>query len=167
MVISISKFSTVSSFGGDASIPGLTEITTAIDTEGRKNYEELWVKSSGSLAATAGRALYVLVAGDLTVDGALHADGRGGGSTAGGNGGDAKQNGTPGDPGVSPSAIPTPISGLGFVERINAGAGGGGGIHLLYQGTGTNIDASHIQVNGGSAGTFNCRLLVAGLRKAA
>jgi len=107
----------VSSFYGDGGL-GDVVLNSLLETSGDRNYNTLEVQGAGVIAATAGRKLVIRAIGNITVDGAIHADGRGFPGTAGGQGGSGA-----GSPGFVGGASPL----NGSPAMTGGGAGGGGG----------------------------------------
>ena len=86
----------------------------------------------GGGGGAGGGVLDVRVAGDLTIAAGAFI------SAKGGNGGNGAGSGA---------------SGYGGGHGGGAGGGGGGTISIIYAGSGTNVDAAHCPVTGGTSGT--------------
>ena len=124
-----------SNFGNGAL--GDAVINTVMEFAGEVNYNTLDVQAAGAVAALLQQKLTVRVVGDCTVDGAIHADGRGATGVAGAAG---STNG--GAAGTANSG--TGPLGIGGGSFSTAGAGGGGGQNNGTSQTGGTVGASGI-----------------------
>lgn len=118
---------------GDGSLGNVT-LSTLMESSGRRNYANLTIDSSGTLAVLALRKLTVLCTGNLEIQGssALHADGRGCPGTAGAAGGGGATGG--------PSAAGSSAADVGTNDTLlcvtQGGTGGGGGTGANPSGAG-------------------------------
>ena len=98
-------------------------ISMTVEFSGERNYNTLNVQAAGRLSALVGRKLTVRCVGNMTVDGAIHADGRGQTGGPSGKGGDAEVVGPFSPAGVGAVALVTDLP----VYTSGGGSGGGGG----------------------------------------
>jgi hypothetical protein len=127
-------------FGGDGSLGDATIATaTYTDTSGRRNYGNLTLQGTATIAATAARKVIILCTGDLSLEStsALHADGRGCQGPAGSAGGGGNDNGT-GTAGTAGSGTTTTPYWPGIIASGSGGCGGGGAGEITTGGTGGN-----------------------------
>jgi len=87
----------------------------------------------GGGGGAGGAPIEIRVAGDLTIAAGASISSQGGDGGAGGDGG-------------------TATGGFDGAGGGGGGGGGGGTILVIYGGSGTNVDAGHIPINGGAAG---------------
>ena len=91
---------------------------TLLELSGEKNHTTVQIDLGATVASTAAGNLILRATGPVTVNGILHADGRGGAASAGTDGGYLA--------GASPGAAAAPASGDGGGSTASGGGGQGG-----------------------------------------